>query len=116
MPPPLATRAGATPSSAPSAPPPRTIDVGSITTAELAKLKQSSPALARTIEQAKSTYADFLSRTPPARISVTTAPGNAPGPVLTLVPPGFNPSKPVTVQTHFHGDMTSVAAPTGSHT
>ena len=97
-------------------PPARTIDVGSISKEELAKLRQASPALARTIEQAKSTYAEFLSRTPAARITVTTCPGNGAAPVLTLVPPGFDPSRPATVQTHFHGDMTSVASPSGPHT
>ena len=96
--------------------PPRTVDVGSISKDELAKLKQSSPALGRTVEQAKATYAEFLNRTPPAKLSVTTSPGNGGSPVLTLVPPGFDPSKPATVQTHYHGDLTSVAAPSGSHT
>ena len=90
--------------------------MGSVSLDELAKLKQSSPALGRTIEQAKATYAEFLNRTPPARITLTTSPGNGGSPVLTLVPPGFDPSKPATVQTHYHGDLTSVAAPNGSHT
>ena len=116
MPAPIATRPVTTPTANTPAAPPRTIDVGSISAADLAKLKQSSPALGRTIEEAKKTYAEFLNRTPPARITVTTSPGNAPGPVLTLVPPGFDASKPATVQTHFHGDMTSVAAANGSHT
>jgi hypothetical protein len=116
MPAPISTRTVTAQSVTPPPIPPRSIDVGSISKAELAKLKQSSPALARTIEQAKSTYAEFLSRTPPARISVSTTPGNGAAPVLTLVPPGFDPSKPATVQTHFHGDLTSVAAPNGSHT
>ena len=44
-------------------------------------------------------------------VTVTTPAGNGGAPVLTLVPPGFDPSKPATVQTHFHGDHTSVAAP-----
>ena len=116
MPAPIATRPVTAPGTSAPAAPPRTIDVGSITTSELAKLRQSSPALASTIEEAKKTYGDFLTRTPPARITVTTSPGNAPGPVLTLVPPGFDASKPATVHTHFHGDLTSVAAANGSHT
>lgn len=115
MPAPIGPRPITAPGAAPLAPP-RTIDVGSITRAELEKLKQTSPALGRTVEQAKTTYADFLSRTPPARLSVTTSLGNGGAPVLTLVPPGFDPNKPVTVQTHFHGDMTSVASPSGPHT
>jgi hypothetical protein len=116
MPAPLGTRPVTTPTVTTPPAPPRTIDVGSISKDELAKLKQTSPALARTVEQAKSTYAEFLSRTPPAQITVTTSAGNGGLPVLTLVPPGFDPKKPATVQTHFHGDLTSVAAPTGSHT
>lgn len=72
--------------------------------------------MARTIEQAKATYAEFLNRTPPARLTVTTSAGNGAAPVLALVPPGFDATKPATVQTHYHGDLTSVAAPNGSHT
>ncbi len=115
MPAPLGPRVVTSPAVSPP-PPARTFDVGSISKDELVKLRQSSPALARTLEQAKSTYAEFLSRSPPARITVTTSPGNGAAPVLTLVPPGFDPSKPATVQTHFHGDMTSVASPSGPHT
>jgi hypothetical protein len=114
MPSPIGTRPVVAPSTpAASA---RTVDVGSISSDELARLKQSSPALGKTIEQAKATYAEFLSRTPPARITVTTSSGNGGAPVLALVPPGFDASKPATVQTHYHGDMTSVAAASGSHT
>lgn len=116
MPAPIAPRPVTAPLVTPSSAPSRTWDVGSISRDELAKLKQSSPALARTIEQAKSTYAEFLSRTPPARISVSSPPGNGGAPVLTLVPPGFDPTRATSVQTHFHGDLTSVAAPNGSHT
>jgi hypothetical protein len=116
MPAPIASRPVTAPQPNVPAAPARTIDVGSITASELAKIKQSSPALGRTIEEAKKTYGDFLSRTPPARLTVTTSPGNAPGPVLTLVPPGFDPARPATVHTHFHGDLTSVAAANGSHT
>lgn len=116
MPAPLGPRPVTSPAVLVPLAPARTLDVGSITRDQLVKLRQSSPALARTIEQAKATYADFLSRTPPARITVTTSPGNGAAPVLTLVPPGFDPAKPATVQTHFHGDMTSVASPSGGHT
>ena len=117
MPPPIGTRPVTAPGPVATPPvPPRTVDVGSLTGPELAKLERFSPALGRVVEQAKSTYAEFLSRTPPARITATTSAGNGGSPVLTLVPPGFDASKPATVQTHFHGDLTSVAAPAGSHT
>ena len=117
MPPPIGPRPVTAPTGITTPPvPARTIDVGRITPQELAKLKQSSPALGRVVEQAKATYAGFLSRTPPAVITATTSAGNGGSPVLTLVPPGFDASKPATVQTHYHGDLTSVAAPSGSHT
>ena len=87
-----------------------TFDVGSITREELSLLP---PALARTLEQAKSTWAEFLPR---ARITLTISSANEGAPTLTLVPPGFDPTKPVTVQTHYHGDATSIAAAAGPHT
>ncbi len=90
--------------------PPRTFDVGNITREALSQL---APALARTLEQAKSTWAEFLSR---ARITLTTSSANDGAPTLTLVPPGFDATRPVTVQTHYHGDATSIAAAAGPHT
>lgn len=116
MPPVIGPRPVTAPTLSTPPTPPRIIDVGRITAQELTRLRLSSPALARTVEQAKSTYAEFLSRTPPGRLTATTSPGNGGAPVLTLVPPGFDPRKPATVQTHYHGDLTSVAAPSGSHT
>lgn len=116
MPSPIGSRPVTSPAVPQPGVPSRTVDVGSISREELARLKQANPAAARTVEQAKATYAEFLSRTPPARLTVSTSSGNGGAPVLTLVPPGFDPSRPATVQTHFHGDLTSVAAPNGSHT
>ena len=116
MPAPIGTRPVTSPTLTTPPAPARSVDVGSITKDELARLKQSSPALGRVIEQAKTTYADLLSRTPAPRLTATTSAGNGGSPVLTLVPAGFDPSKPATVQTHYHGDLTSVAAPNGSHT
>ncbi|MDP2274223.1 MAG: hypothetical protein Q8K32_25995 [Archangium sp.] len=90
--------------------PPRTFEVGSITREALSQLP---PAWARTLEQARSTWAEFLPR---ARIILSISSANEGAPTLTLVPPGFDPAKPVTVQTHFHGDATSIAAAAGPHT
>lgn len=117
MPAPISSTPGVRPQT-PSTPagPARSYDVATVTPQELTQLKASQPALARTIEQAKATYADLLSRTPPVKLVVTTSAGNSGQPVLALVPPGFDPTKPATVQTHFHGDLTSVAAANGSHT
>ena len=89
---------------------PRTFDVGSITREALSQLP---PALARTLEQARSTWAEFLPR---AQVTLTISSANEGAPTLTLVPPGFDPTKPVTVQTHYHGDATSIAATAGPHT
>lgn len=114
MPGPISTRPVSPVSVGASSAPPRTFDVSKVTAQELAALKSSSPALARTIESAKTTYADALKAG--ARISVTTTSANGGAPVLTLIPPGFEATKPATVQTHFHGDLTSVAAANGSHT
>lgn len=114
MPGPISTRPVTVSPVATPAAPPRTFDVASVTAQELAKLKQSSPSLAKTIETAKATYADALRAG--ARLTVTTTAANGGAPVLTLVPPGFDPKKPATVHTHFHGDLTSVAAANGSHT
>ncbi|MFT3713166.1 MAG: hypothetical protein QM817_36390 [Archangium sp.] len=94
--------------------PPRTVDVSSLSAAELTKLKSTQPAVARVVEQAKATYADAIRAG--AKLTVTTTGANGGAPVLTLVPPGFDPKKPATVQTHYHGDLTSVAAANGSHT
>lgn len=117
MPAPISSTPGVRPQpTTSSGGPTRGFDVATLSPQDLAQLKASQPALARTLEQAKTTYADVLSRTPPARLVVTTSAGNGGAPVLTVVPPGFDPNKPVTVQTHFHGDLTSVAAPNGSHT
>ena len=90
--------------------PPRTFDVGSLTREAVSSLP---PALARTVEQTKSTWAEFLFQ---ARITLTISCANDGAPTLTLVPPGFDPTKPATVQTHYHGDATSIAAAQGPHT
>lgn len=117
MPGPIGTRPVGnvtTPSTPPM--PPKSYDVGSMSADELGKLKRTNPSLGKTIEDAKKTYGEFLSRTPPAKLMVTTTQANGGAPVLSIVPPGFDASKPATVQTHYHGDVTSVAAANGSHT
>ena len=68
--------------------------------------------LPSTLDQATRTWADV----PALRVTVITSPANGDAPVLVLVPPGFDPARPATIHTHFHGDMTSVAAPRGPHT
>lgn len=118
MPAPIGPRPVATPGAPTPTPGARggTVDVSAIGAAELARLRQAQPALARAVEQAKATYADWLAKAPPARLVVTASPANGGAPVLALVPPHFDPAKPATVHTHYHGDLTSIAAPQGSHT
>lgn len=116
MPAPIGPRPVTTPGVAPATGSPGRVDVGALPAAELARLRQTQPALARVVEQAKATYAEALARTPPASLVVFTTPANGGAPVLALAPPGFDASKPVTVHTHYHGDLTTVAAPGGSHT
>ena len=68
-----------------------------------------------TIENAKVAYADLLGQKPPAKIYVTQSAGNGGQPVLVLVAPGFDFSKPAArVHTHYHGDNATVADPAGS--
>ncbi len=104
-----------TPTTTPMATPPGTSDVGHLAPDELQRLKTSSdPAERRrafTIERAQSAYADHMRAG--GRVVVSTSAGNGGHPVVTLVPPGFDPSKPATVQTHYHGFNATVADGSG---
>jgi hypothetical protein len=85
--------------------PAKSWDVSQVTPAEIAALKASKdPAtrrLGNTLAGAKTSYADFIAAG--AKIVVTTSQGNGGQPVVTLVPAGFDPSKPARVHTHYHG-------------
>ena len=81
---------------------------------ELKTMAKTQPALARTISKAQAAFGDLQAKG--GRLIVTTSAGNGNQPVLTIVPPGFDPSKPAKVQTHYHGDRTSVAAKDGRTT
>ena len=87
------------------------VGVGQPDKAGLAELKKTNPSLASTVDKAQKAYGDLLAKG--ARIVVTTPAGNGGAPVVTLVPPGFDPTKPAKVQTHYHGDRTSAAEPNG---
>ncbi len=100
----------------PSTAAPQRFDLSTLTATQLKNLKTSQPQVAALITSAQSTWAKQLAAKPPARVLVTTSAGNGGQPLLVIVPPGFDPKKPVTVQTHYHGDRTSAAAATGSHT
>jgi hypothetical protein len=68
-----------------------------------------------TIENARTTYAGMLSMQPPAVIKAVMSAGNGGQPVLVLVNPYFDHSKPARhVHTHYHGDNATVADRQGS--
>lgn len=68
-----------------------------------------------TIENARTTYAGMLNMQPPAVIKAVLSAGNGGQPVLVLVNPYFDHSKPAKhVHTHYHGDNATVADRQGS--
>ena len=85
-----------------------------MTPEEIAALKSSkdpeTQRVGNTLAGAKTSYADLIAGG--ARVVVTTSTGNGGQPVLTIVPAGFDPSKPARVHTHYHGfNATVVDAP-----
>lgn len=64
-------------------------------------------ALAVTVPQARAAYADAMAGG--ARVFVSTSVGNGYFPVLTLVGPACDLSKPIAVHTHYHGFGSVVA-------
>jgi len=68
--------------------------------------------LGRTIENAQVAYGDLIAKG--ARIVVTTSASNGGQPVMTLMGPGFDPTRDARVHTHYHGDNATVADPLGS--
>ncbi|MFH1807144.1 MAG: hypothetical protein ABIJ09_00260 [Pseudomonadota bacterium] len=93
-------------------------DVASTSEAELGRLRASrdprDQRLANTIVNARRAYADTLAQG--GRVVVSQSPANGGQPVLTLVPPGFDPSKPARVHTHYHGWNSTVADAPGHGT
>jgi hypothetical protein len=93
-------------------------DVSAISDRELASLRASrdpgQQRLANTIANARRAYADTLAAG--GRVVVSTSAANGGQPVLTLVPPGFDPSKPARVHTHYHGWNSTVADAPGHGT
>lgn len=85
-------------------------DVATTSDADLAALRRGSATqqrLANTIQSARRSFADHIAAG--GRVVVTTSAGNGGQPVLTLVPPGFDPSQPARVHTHYHGWNSTVA-------
>jgi hypothetical protein len=99
-------------------PAPRTLgpgayDAAQVDEAQLAALRSSrDPAdqrLAQTLKCAKRRYVDLISRG--GQVVVSASAGNGGQPVVTLIPAGLDPSKPVRVHTHYHGWSATVAGP-----
>ncbi len=83
---------------------------------ELKELAKTNKPLADTIKRAQAAFGSFVDREvngTKGKIVVSTSPGNGGSPVVTVVPPGFDPAKGAKVQTHYHGDRTSAAEPNG---
>jgi hypothetical protein len=81
---------------------------------ELKALGSKSPALVRTVRQARLAFADLLAGG--GKLFVFASAANGGQPVLTIRGPGFDPKLPAKVQTHYHGDRTSVAEENGHTT
>jgi hypothetical protein len=66
-------------------------------------LDRRTRLLGYTIENARDVFAETMSTgAPPGRVLVTTSDGNGRHPVVVVVPPGFDPSRPARVHTHYH--------------
>jgi hypothetical protein len=94
-------------------------DLSTMTPDKIDEVRKTDPALASTIERAQVAYADYLDPNNAVngvagKVVVTTSEGNGGKPVVVLVPPGFDPSQPAHVQTHFHGDSGTVTDEKGN--
>jgi peptidoglycan hydrolase-like protein with peptidoglycan-binding domain len=96
------------PTTAGENPPPGTYDVAKMTRADLAKM---SPAMRATAQRAQDALADTIKQG--GRVLVGTSDGNGGKPVVTVIPPGFDPNKPATVHTHYHGFYATATPPQG---
>lgn len=74
-------------------------------------LRKSDPVLFQKAREAQATYAETLAQG--GRVIVSRSAGLSGAPMLLLVPPGFSAKKPVTLQTHFHGDGGSITNSNG---
>jgi hypothetical protein len=98
--------------------PPGAHDVATTTKDEIAAMKKSRDPnvklMGATIERAQKSYATQLAAG--ARIIASAPKGNGGAPVLTMTAPGFDPTKPARVHTHYHGFSSTVAPPKGHGT
>ena len=91
--------------------PPGSYDVASITPEQLDGLKRSKDpkdrALASTIQRSRTAYAELIQNG--SQIVANRNQGNGGQPVLTVLPPGFDPNRETRVHTHYHGYNATVA-------
>jgi hypothetical protein len=90
-------------------------DVAHVTPDQIKDLrKHGQDRLANTIENAKTSYADFTRDG--GRVLVTTSKGNGGEPVMIVTGKDFHPTadNKATIHTHYHGDNATVADPMGS--
>jgi hypothetical protein len=94
---------------------PGPLDLSTVTPDQLAALRTSRDPLDRrmaaTAARAQTAYADHMAAG--GRVTVSRSAGNGGHPVVTLLPPGFDPTKPARVHTHYHGWNATVADPKG---
>ncbi|MBI4819833.1 MAG: hypothetical protein HY791_26405 [Deltaproteobacteria bacterium] len=90
-------------------------DITNTTDERLAQLQASRRAgdrrLGATIVNARSAYKDLIAAG--GRVSAIQSLGNGNQPVLVVMAPGFDASKPAIVHTHYHGWNSTVAEPLG---
>ncbi len=100
-------------SGAPQKLPPGSYNAAQITPDQLNKLKNSKDPqealLGRTIERARENYKDLIKNG--SQIIANRNAGNGGSPVLTILPPGFDPNKETRIHTHYHGWNSTVADP-----
>ena len=93
--------------------PPGSYNAAQISPDQLSKLKQSKDPQERllgdTIERARANYKDLIKNG--SEIIANRNAGNGGSPVLTILPPGFDPNKATRVHTHYHGWNSTVADP-----
>ena len=89
-------------------------DLATVTKDQIATLMKGTPdekRLGATLARCQKNYAGLISSG--ARVVVNAPAGNGGQPVVTLIPPGFNPALPARVHTHYHGWNSSIAEPPG---
>lgn len=103
---------------APATPPalgPGAFDVTAVSPSQITAMKASTDPAQRslgfTIENARLNFSDTISQG--GRVVASLSADNGGRPVLTIVPPGFDASKPARVHTHYHGFNATVADPVG---